>query len=132
MGPNETIWSYSEDEHAESLEGRCKTAEEAILEAHKEYDGDAFWLYECRPCYVSEFTPSADDVIAIMSDRAADLLGEVAAEFPDVDEKAEDELNALLNAWADKHCVSTFWTSEGCADAVCIAVDDPRRFPEGI
>ena len=129
---NERIWSYSEDEHAETLEGHCGTAEEAILEAHAEYDGDVFWLYECRPCHVSEFVPSADDVISMMNDRATDRVGDAAEEFPDVDEKAEDELNALLNAWAEKHCVSTFWTTEGCATAVRIAVDDPRRFPKEI
>ena len=127
MQANDTVWSYADSEHAESLDGDCKTPEEAIVEAHREYEGREFWLYECRRCDVREFVPDPSDIIEIMRERACDVAGDAAEDFPDVSDAAASELEGLLDAWAERHCKAQFWTHSGCADAEYIAVYDSRR-----
>ena len=129
-GKSDTVWSYADTKDAERLDGDCKTRQEAIVEAHREYEGREFWLYECRRCDVREFVPDPSDIIEIMRDRACDIAGDAAEDFPDVSDAAASELEGFLDAWAEKHCKAQFWTNSGCADAEHIAVDDERRFPK--
>lgn len=129
MTTTDRVWAHAEWEKAERLEGGHDTVEAAIAEGHREYDGAEFWLYECRRPNVLEFVPDATDVTDVMRERAEELLGEAAEEFPDVSEEAEAELKALLDAWAMKHVQMRWWTSEGCAPEIRIAVNDPRRTP---
>jgi hypothetical protein len=46
----------------------------------------------------------ASDIIEMLGDRASDLVGEAADDYPDVSEEAHTELNALLAGWVAKHC----------------------------
>jgi len=51
----------------------------------------------------------ADDIIENLACRAGDDCGEFADDYPDVSKEAKEELQALLEAWARKHCTPTFY-----------------------
>jgi hypothetical protein len=53
---------------------------------------------------------SADEVIDMIGDRAYDIAGEHADDFPCVTDEAKSELSSFLTEWQAKHCVPTFWT----------------------
>lgn len=54
----------------------------------------------------------ADDVIDIMADRAFEIAGDAADEYPAVSDEARAGLNSLLAAWIKEHCPPTFYTVE--------------------
>lgn len=51
----------------------------------------------------------ADDVLEWLGDRATDMVGECADDFPNVSKEATDELNELLKGWYNKHLTVDFW-----------------------
>jgi hypothetical protein len=51
----------------------------------------------------------AEDVLEQLACRAGDECGEFADDYPEASKEAKDELNALLAAWARKHCTPTFY-----------------------
>lgn len=55
----------------------------------------------------------ADDLIEMMGDRAHDIGGEYADDYPDVSQEAKTELNALLASWVTRHCPPSFYTVGG-------------------
>jgi len=52
----------------------------------------------------------AGDVIDTMRDRASDIGGEYAEDYPNVSNEAEAELNKFLSEWIGKHAHPTFYT----------------------
>lgn len=55
----------------------------------------------------------AEAVLDHMANNAADLAGEYAEGFPNVSKEAKAELDALLEAWCDKHCDIDFFEVVG-------------------
>jgi hypothetical protein len=50
-----------------------------------------------------------DDIITIMGERAYDIGGDYAEDFPDISRESIVELNALLDAWFSKNCTVNFY-----------------------
>lgn len=71
--------------------------------------GNTVYVGEAVKPELSHFC-DADDVITMMGERAYDIGGEWAEDFPDCTKEAEKELDALLLAWMEKHCTVNFWT----------------------
>jgi hypothetical protein len=65
----------------------------------------------------------ADDVIDQIACSANDECGEWAEDYPDVTAEAKDELNTLLQAWARKHCMPTFWSIRDSKSYTVTAAD---------
>ncbi|WP_454751654.1 hypothetical protein [Cupriavidus necator] len=66
----------------------------------------------------------ADDVIETISNRGYDYGGEHADGFPEVDKAATEELDALLRAWVDKHCLpANFYQVTNVREYVLTAED---------
>jgi hypothetical protein len=74
----------------------------------------------------------AEDVLDVMRDRAYDLAGEHADGYPDVTEEAEDELNALLEAWMNKHCLPHFYTVRDVRPYILTEEDVPKMIGESV
>ena len=51
----------------------------------------------------------ADDVITMIGERAYDIAGEYADDYPDVTKEAVAELTEFIAAWIGKHCPPTFY-----------------------
>lgn len=51
----------------------------------------------------------ADDIITMMGERADEIAGEWADNYPDVSADEKAELNTLLSAWIAKCCSPTFF-----------------------
>ncbi|MBK5571301.1 DUF3850 domain-containing protein [Ensifer sp. SSB1] len=75
----------------------------------------------------------AGDVIDLIGDRAADIGGDYAGDFPDVDKAAVAELGALLEGWIEKHCLpANFYEVSGVRKHVLTADDlAPREQVQG-
>lgn len=52
----------------------------------------------------------ANDVIDMMADRAHDIAGEYADDYPRVNHEARVALDLLLSDWIDKHAPPGFYT----------------------
>ncbi len=65
----------------------------------------------------------ADDIVEMFAERAYDEYGECAQDWPEVTEEAKVELDALLQAWAEKHCKALFWRVEN-SRAYTLTADD--------
>lgn len=79
-----------------------------LLDCHDHEVGDVVYVGESHRPAASEFV-STDDVIDAVRDRASEEHGHWAEDFADVSAEAEQELQALLEAWAEKHLCVTFW-----------------------
>ncbi|MYM34877.1 hypothetical protein GTP38_11055 [Duganella sp. FT94W] len=66
---------------------------------------------------------TAEDIIETMGERAYDIAGEHADDYPDVSEAAEQELTEFLAAWIAKHAAPTFYTVNN-VQRYNITVDD--------
>lgn len=116
---NEMMWGYAWEKSPERWLGSCDSREEAIKEAMEEaprVHGDTpldcdVWIVRGRPCSANEFTPDAHWVIDYMAENARDGAG--AEDYPDVSDEARAELDALIEAWAAKHCSPNFWMQDG-------------------
>lgn len=105
-------WGISADPKPERWDGAYKSREAAIEAGRVEFVSLPFYVQRGTKPAASSFTPSAESIIEGMSDAAGDECGEAAEEFPDVAQKAGDELDAFLDAWADKHCEVRFWIAD--------------------
>lgn len=113
----EAAWSHNnEDFNHDSLGDLLDNHGDDLKPGDTVYVGDAE-----RPT-MGELC-SADDVIETMADRANDIAGEYAEDFPDVTKEAKDELNALLVAWMEKHCNVNFYTVTNVKPYVLTAAD---------
>ncbi|HLO65302.1 MAG TPA: hypothetical protein VK165_20255 [Azonexus sp.] len=65
----------------------------------------------------------ADDVLCQMSDRAWDIAGEFAEDYPNVSKEAEAELDQLLKAWVEKHCPPEFFQVNNAKKYTLTAAD---------
>lgn len=54
----------------------------------------------------------ANDVIEMIGERAWDIAGEWADDFPDVTKEAKGELEQFLHQWVEKHCTPSFYLVE--------------------
>lgn len=114
----DVIWGYCDSAEPEQWDGECKTREEAIKEGRLELpEGDLYVISGTKPP-ASRFIHDADYIIEAMGERAYDECGECAEEFPDVTDEAKAELNAFLDAWADKHCEVRFWMADGKTEKI--------------
>lgn len=52
----------------------------------------------------------ADDIIEMMKDRAWDIVGEYAEDYPEVSDEAHKELDDFIKSWIMKHCPPDFYT----------------------
>lgn len=68
-----------------------------------------------------------EDIIETMGERAYDIAGEHAEDYPDVSEAAEQELTDFLAAWIAKHVAPTFYTVKNVQRYTIIEADlEPR------
>ncbi len=64
-----------------------------------------------------------DAVIDQLGERARDIGGEFAEDFPDVTDDAKAELEAFLVAWLEKHCTIDFYTVRNVTPYTVTAID---------
>ena len=82
----------------------------SVLTAHEELKpGDTVWVGEAVKPEPAQLI-DADDIMTTMGERAYDIAGDHADDYPDVSKDAEQELNTLLAAWIGKHASPSFWT----------------------
>jgi hypothetical protein len=111
---SKTVWGYtSQSVPAERWDGMCDSREQAILEGRAEYGGERFWITSGTQPDAEMFLPSVDSIIEQMGENAFGEAGECSEDFPCVSKEAEAELEALLAAWARKHCEVNFWIEDG-------------------
>lgn len=65
----------------------------------------------------------AEDVMDQMTDRAWDIAGEYAEDYPDVSKEAKAELDQLLEAWIAKHCPLEFFVVKNAKKYTLTAAD---------
>lgn len=65
----------------------------------------------------------ASDVMDQMTDRAWDIAGEYAMDYPDVSNEAKAELESLLSAWITKHCPPTFFVVKNSKEYTLTTAD---------
>jgi hypothetical protein len=112
--PGDECWGYSGSRDAEWWTGSLATREEAIAEALAELEEDVVWIYKGWKPAAAHFFPDADDLCETAAERASDEVGDPAEEYPEVSDEAKTELNALLEAWAEKHIATPrFWIGDG-------------------
>jgi hypothetical protein len=75
-----------------------------------------------RPNYHNFCTVS--DIVEMMSERAYDIGGEFAEDYPEgVGSAAMDEMDQFLRAWQTKYCVPTFFTVDTVEPYILTAED---------
>lgn len=72
-------------------------------------EGAEYWEAEARHMEAADFF-DAETVIENAAERAYEEGGDYAEDFGDVSKEAVAELDALLTAWANKHCSVNFYT----------------------
>lgn len=114
-----------------------KAVPDWVAEEAWSFDGEAYRydsLQELIECHAvepgstvytgrkSKFSPShftdVDSVIELMNDRACDVGGEFAEDFPDATPKAREQLQILLDAWADYYTLVSFFIVEDAREYV--------------
>ncbi len=118
MSDKEECWSATNEEFNYSSLGELIANEADVLDVGRiVYVGDAEKPTMRQLC-------NAYDVIEIISERAYDIGGEYADDFPNVDKAAKDELDELLVAWLTKHCPNiNFYTVSNVREYVITADD---------
>lgn len=113
--PEETseVWGYAASSEAETWGGSCATREEAIAEGRGEHDGGVFWICKGERPDPGTYMPSAANIIDIAASNAYELAPTAPEDWPKVSKEAVEELDALLTAWARKHCRVEFWEAAG-------------------
>lgn len=51
----------------------------------------------------------SDDILCMMGERASDIAGEYAEDFPDCTKEAIEELDQILKSWFEKHITVNFY-----------------------
>lgn len=87
----------------------CRELGDLLDENEELKVGDTVYVADVVHPSSSQFC-DADDVIDTMRDRASDIGGEYAEDYPDIADEAKAELNAFLAAWIDKHASPSFYT----------------------
>lgn len=108
-------WGHASSLDAETWTGAYSTREEAIEHGRREYDGPFFVTRGSR-IDPAEFMPSADELIEMAGERAADECG--VEDWPDLSDQAVRELDDLLEAWARKHAQLDWWRAEGVPERI--------------
>lgn len=118
MSVSNERWGWSIDKDAETFTGSYITRDMAILDAQS-HGHTVFYVQYGRCPDGASYMPEGDTILDMIAAAASDAAGEVAEEFPSVSQEVEDELNAVLKEWADKHLgTCTFWISEGPSEKI--------------
>jgi len=126
-----TRWGHSTSHEPETWSGSFKTREEAIADG-KDLYGESFYVKSGCVIDAYQAMPKADELMDRMGEYAYDNWV-VPDGFPDVSAEAQNELNALLRAWCDKHLGDVeHWMCDGTKPervelsfAECAALDLP-------
>lgn len=114
-----TLWGYADSRKTERWTGSEVSREAAIAEGRKLYPGQDFWICSGTKCEPARFMPDADWIVEDASNRAAEEVGEVAEDWPpSAPKEAMAELDAFLEAWAEKHMPCEFWLADGEAELI--------------
>jgi len=104
-----TIWCYSKnaDGDGDIWDGRCDSREAAILDGSGELDFEdgetSFFIHQFDRPKASEFMPSAKQVLEIANENAMDDGVSEQSDPLAAPRRAEEELDAFLTMWADRH-----------------------------
>lgn len=109
-------WSANEEDYnSDSLA--------QLLDSHPHLTvGSVVWRGEpCRPGASELF--DADDAMEMMRDRACDIAGEHADDYPNVSTEDVAELNSLIIGWIDSKAAPTFYTVKNVQPYTLTATD---------
>jgi hypothetical protein len=116
MTDKRECWSANNEEfNCESLD-ELLDSDDQLKAGDNVYVGEAVMPSHRQLC-------SADDVIEAIGERAYDIVGEAADDFPDATPEARAELDALLGAWMQKHCTINFYQVKNVRPYV-LTIDD--------
>lgn len=108
-------WSVSGDEFdAESLQD--------LFDNYELKDGDVVYYGEAVKPTIKQLI-DANDICDMLTDRAWDLVGEYAEDFPNVSKEAIAELDSLLQSWLTQHCPINFYQVINTREYVITATD---------
>jgi hypothetical protein len=80
-----------------------------LIEENPEIEAGAVVCFgEKKEISFSELIDGSD-IVEMISERAYDIAGGYADDFPDVSKEDIKELEALVFGWMHKHCVVNFW-----------------------
>jgi hypothetical protein len=89
---------------------RHDTLAELIQHGHPAVPaGSIVYVADKEHACASMFMPDVNDVIEHIADRAYEDGSEWADGYPEISEDAKSELDAFLDAWADKHMPAPTW-----------------------
>lgn len=121
----ETVWGFADSDDTERWHGSYKSRQEAIDAGRDHYRGqvdvgqaDTFWIAMGRRPSPAEFLPDVDWLLEEMTNAADGAAGEASEEFPDVSDAARKEFGDLLEAWAEKNIVVSFWIADGHTEEI--------------
>lgn len=100
---NDDCWSVDQDDF------NARTLQE-LLENNVNLQAGQVVFVGTAITPAAEQLCDADDIIEMIGERAHDIGGEYAEDFPDVSKEAKAELTAMLANWIAKHCPPTFYT----------------------
>ena len=112
------VWAHNgEDFSHDSLED----AIEAYGDTDELVVGRTFYYAEVVERHTSWV--DADDIIELIGERAYDVGGEHADDFPNVPEQAKRDLAEFLEGWQATHCVPNFWSVRNEKEYTLTAAD---------
>lgn len=109
------VWGFSNYEEDERWSGAEATREDAIKAAHAAHgrNSTVYVREGIQPYNGYQFLPSVEFILEHASNTAFEEVGEVAEEWPDVDDHGVKELEGFLQEWASKYLPTTFWFATG-------------------
>lgn len=94
-----------------------------LLDSHPGYQpGDVVYVGDASYPDTHQLI-DAEDVIEQMTDRAWDIAGEYAMDYPDATKEAKAELDQFLQAWITKHCPPEFFVVKNSKEYTLTAAD---------
>jgi hypothetical protein len=81
-----------------------------LIQCHDELTiGSIIYRGEAQPINHKHLI-DADDIIETIGERAYDMVGECADDYPHVTKDARTELTNLVHDWIERHVPPNFWT----------------------
>ena len=138
--PLEVLADVAGDKPATDESGKCWSVDNEdfnnltlgdLLDDHEDLKvGDTVYVGDATIPRASQLCDSSD-VIEMMGDRASDIGGEYADDYPDVSSEAKAELDEFLAKWIGKHARPTFYTASNFRPYVLSADDFETVSEEG-
>lgn len=109
-----TAWAYADAKDSDRWLGWCETRDECIAEARADLgSATAFWVDKSYRVDACSYMPDADSIIEQTSMLICDNTSADDDMLDTVSKEARAELDALLQAWGEKHLSANWFELAG-------------------